>query len=187
MRFGTMLAHLVFMLSKGRSSQVGLSFLKSTGLVMILALGIPTFGHAQSQEWASPKTQLPALTFGSATELQATLRDHGTVTQYYKPEGPMVVSSSYRYEVNPDRSVSSLKYDVGLKLLGITRPFQGDVTFNTCTADLSKCSLRIDMRKSSPGIADMIPEMKLSFQFDAAKKTLNLVGAYWPSREPDEI
>ena len=30
-------------------------------------------------------------------------------------------------------------------------------------------------------------EMKLSFQFDAAKKTLNLVGAYWPSREPDEI
>ena len=30
-------------------------------------------------------------------------------------------------------------------------------------------------------------EMKLSFQFDAAKKTLNLVGAYWPTREPDEI
>jgi hypothetical protein len=30
-------------------------------------------------------------------------------------------------------------------------------------------------------------EMKLSFQFDAAKKTLNLVGAYWSSREPDEI
>lgn len=30
-------------------------------------------------------------------------------------------------------------------------------------------------------------EMKLSFQFDAAKKTLNLVGAFWPSREPDEI
>ena len=30
-------------------------------------------------------------------------------------------------------------------------------------------------------------EMKLSFQFDAAKKTLNLLGAYWPSREPDEI
>jgi hypothetical protein len=30
-------------------------------------------------------------------------------------------------------------------------------------------------------------EMKLSFQFDAAKKILNLVGAYWPSREPDEI
>ena len=30
-------------------------------------------------------------------------------------------------------------------------------------------------------------EMKLSFQFDAAKKTLNLLGAYWPTREPDEI
>jgi len=30
-------------------------------------------------------------------------------------------------------------------------------------------------------------EMKLSYQFDADKKTLNLLGAYWPSREPDEI
>ena len=30
-------------------------------------------------------------------------------------------------------------------------------------------------------------EMKLSFQFDADRKTLNLLGAYWPSREPDEI
>ena len=30
-------------------------------------------------------------------------------------------------------------------------------------------------------------EMNLSYQFDAAKKTLNLLGAYWPSREPDEI
>lgn len=30
-------------------------------------------------------------------------------------------------------------------------------------------------------------EMKLSFQFDPTKKTLNLVGAYWPTREPDEI
>jgi hypothetical protein len=30
-------------------------------------------------------------------------------------------------------------------------------------------------------------EMKLSFQFDPDKKTLNLIGAYWPSREPDEI
>ncbi len=30
-------------------------------------------------------------------------------------------------------------------------------------------------------------EMKLGFQFDADKKTLNLLGAYWPSREPDEI
>ena len=30
-------------------------------------------------------------------------------------------------------------------------------------------------------------EMKLSFQFDADNKTLNLLGAYWPSREPDEI
>jgi hypothetical protein len=30
-------------------------------------------------------------------------------------------------------------------------------------------------------------EMKLSFQFDPGKKLLNLVGAYWPSREPDEI
>lgn len=30
-------------------------------------------------------------------------------------------------------------------------------------------------------------EMKLSFQFDPGKKLLNLVGAYWPSRESDEI
>ena len=30
-------------------------------------------------------------------------------------------------------------------------------------------------------------EMKLTFQFDADRKTLNLLGAYWPSREPDEI
>ena len=30
-------------------------------------------------------------------------------------------------------------------------------------------------------------EMKLSFQFDTERKSLNLVGAYWPSREPDEI
>ena len=30
-------------------------------------------------------------------------------------------------------------------------------------------------------------EMKLSFQFDPNKMTLNLVGAFWPSREPDEI
>ena len=30
-------------------------------------------------------------------------------------------------------------------------------------------------------------EMKLNFQFDPGKKTLNLVGAYWPSREPDEF
>ena len=29
--------------------------------------------------------------------------------------------------------------------------------------------------------------MKLSFQFNATKMTLYLVGAYWPSREPDEI
>ena len=32
-----------------------------------------------------------------------------------------------------------------------------------------------------------VEEMKLSFQFDAAKKNLTLVGAYWPAREPDEI
>ncbi len=32
-----------------------------------------------------------------------------------------------------------------------------------------------------------VEEMKLSFQFDAAKKNLTLVGAYWPSRELDEI
>lgn len=30
-------------------------------------------------------------------------------------------------------------------------------------------------------------EMKLNFQFDIAKKTLYLLGAFWPSREPDEI
>ena len=30
-------------------------------------------------------------------------------------------------------------------------------------------------------------EMNLSYQFDTAKKTLSLLGAYWPSREPDEI
>jgi hypothetical protein len=30
-------------------------------------------------------------------------------------------------------------------------------------------------------------EMKLSFQFDAAKKTLYLLGAFWPIRESDEI
>ena len=32
-----------------------------------------------------------------------------------------------------------------------------------------------------------VEEMKLSFHFDPAKKALNLVGPYWPSREPDEI
>jgi len=30
-------------------------------------------------------------------------------------------------------------------------------------------------------------EMNLSFQFDAEKKSLKLVGPYWPIREPDEI
>ena len=30
-------------------------------------------------------------------------------------------------------------------------------------------------------------EMKFNFQFDTAKRTLNLLGAYWPTREPDEI
>jgi hypothetical protein len=118
---------------------------------------------ADPAEWASPKTAFPILSFSSPDELKSTLADHSTVAKYYKPKGPMVVPSSYRYEVSPDHQVSSLKYDVGLKFLGMTRPFQGDVTFSGCAADLSKCSLRIDLRNSSPGIRDMIPEMKLTF------------------------
>ncbi len=125
---------------------------------------LPLSGQAaDAPAWASPKTAFPILSFSSPDELKSTLADHSTVAKYYKPEGPMVVSSSYRYEVSPDHQVSSLKYDVGLKFLGITRPFQGDVTFSGCAADLSKCSLRIDLRNSSPGIRDMIPEMKLTF------------------------
>lgn len=30
-------------------------------------------------------------------------------------------------------------------------------------------------------------EMKITFQLDRTKKTLKLVGAFWPSRDPDEI
>jgi len=137
--------------------------LRSFLFLLGITLGLK-INSASADEWISPSTPIPSVEFTSREELKDTLIHHPEVSRYFQPSGPLVVSKSYRLEVSPDRKVSSLKYDVGIKVLGITRPFQGDVSFRGCASDLNYCSLRIDLGNSAPSIRDMIPEMRLNFQ-----------------------
>ena len=93
--------------------------------------------------------------------IQTQQRDLGIfLSYYYKRQGAVVEKVQLKTIPQLDTQ------DIGTLCLGFEL-----VYFNACQ-DLHETQTE---------------EMKLRFQFDAAKKTLNLLGAYWPSCEPDEI
>ena len=93
--------------------------------------------------------------------IQTQQRDLGIfLSYYYKRQGAVVEKVKLKTAPQLDSP------DSGILCLGFEL-----VYFNACQ-DLHETQTE---------------EMKLSFQFDAAKKTLNLLGAYCPTREPDEI
>ena len=93
--------------------------------------------------------------------IQTHQRDLGIfLSYYYKRQGAVVEKVKLKTAPQLDSP------DSGILCLGFEL-----VYFNACQ-DLHETQAE---------------EMNLSYQFDAAKKTLNLLGAYWPTREPDEI
>jgi len=93
--------------------------------------------------------------------IQTQQRDLGIfLSYYYKRQGAVVEKVQLKTTPQLDSQ------DSGTLCLGFEL-----VYFNACQ-DLHETQAE---------------EMNLSFQFDTAKKTLSLLGAYWPSREPDEI
>ncbi|MCM0041404.1 MAG: hypothetical protein NBV61_01430 [Algoriphagus sp.] len=93
--------------------------------------------------------------------IQTQQRDLGIfLTYYYKRQGAVVEKVQLKSATQLDSQ------DTGTLCLSFEL-----IYFNACQ----------DLHETQS------EEMKLSFQFDAAKMTLKLVGPYWPSREPDEI
>ena len=93
--------------------------------------------------------------------IQTQQRDLGIfLSYYYKRQGAVVEKVQLKTAPQLDSQ------NIGILFLSFEL-----VYFNACQ----------DLHETQ------VEEMKLSFQFDAAKKNLTLVGAYWPAREPDEI
>ena len=93
--------------------------------------------------------------------IQTKQRDLGIFLSYYYKRQGAVVEKVKLITIPQLDSPYSVTLSLGFEV----------VYFNACQ-DLHETQAEV---------------MNLSYQFDAAKKTLILVGAYWPSREPDEI